>query len=162
MKARWIIEAFVDRATPFAAYKKAWILPNGQFVPVTAGLHSRALFSQSKEYARRFGLDLSDIDENDPDSDQARIRAIKAGFVRINYEFNHGTITFELLKKYLHRQRDAIFDAVENNAKSIDNISVGLMLDNGRWQTQAASVFRYPSREKADHIPFVTESVKRS
>ena len=130
---------------------KMWVTPSGEIIPLHT-LHWE-LFRSSPELAATYGITVTD--------DQGtRLSALAAGFTRLNYERNSGTLTLESgISGWTRRKKDVIFMLIMDNAESIDNIRVTVMHPNGQIaQSGYAQLFRYSDKEKLEHIPLISES----
>ena len=134
---------------------KMWILPNGKPVSIT-DLHYRWL-QQNPEVALRFGLDLAALPNDDT---TIRIAALNRGFVRVNYEINHGRLTIEAnARHWTPRIKDAIFVVISGNLDAVDSMKVHLL--NAKAfivKSGCATLFNFKNREKLDHLPLISGS----
>ena len=136
---------------------KMWIFPDGKVQSLNLW-HYRWLQANPK-VAAKYGLNVAKL----PDEEQpVRLAALKVGFVRVNYELRDGTITIESnVRHWTSKIKDSVFMLVADNVESIYNIRISLLDDKGNVKKQAyAQLFQYDDKEKLDHIPFITESIK--
>lgn len=141
---------------------KAWILPDGTIKPLPGCWHHQDLVENERLYRKKFGLDLSGLR---PDDEQGlRMRALAAGFVRVNFEHRSHAITIEALQKFWHGvAKSAAYDLVFENIDNADHLSIGLLNDKAeKVQSDYAELFRYDSEERVEHLPsLLTEGVVR-
>jgi len=139
---------------------KMWILPDGKTVALKNLWHYNWILDNKTFLKTKYKVDFAKIV---PDEQPIRVHAINNGFFRVNYEHNGGTLTVE--GNYSHftkRIKDSIFMIVADNLDYIDNINVTLMNYNGKVvKTGYSQLFSVPDNEKLDHIPLVTESLKK-
>jgi len=152
---------------PHQAFRKGWILPDGEFVPVA--LHADYIVENRKMLKRKFGVDLSGVEKAAHPETAIRLRALDCGFVRVNYEVRNGTLTIEAKKKFW---RAALLKSVvaflTEIIDLIDNLRVTLFLDHRTVDTKFARLFIYDRKEeKLQHLlrlvaPLCDHRVRRS
>ena len=138
-------------------FSKAWILPDGTPVQLGGKWHHEFI-NESPELRSKYDLPVED------NTEQNRIEALKAGFVRVNWADQSGRITIEAREKDWPRQRDSVRSMVERNAGNIDHIKVYLFDDavTKVTNTDEAKVFELDDIEKPAMIPFLDLSEKRA
>lgn len=137
---------------------KMWILPDGTVQPLNQW-HWQWIKSHP-EVAERFGVAKAISKIPATDENKGRPILLRAGFIRVNYEPN-GNLTFEGCSKFWNNKvKSAVFMIVCDNSPKIYGITVNLFdeLAKRLVRTASASLFKYSSQEKLDHIPFVSES----
>lgn len=136
-------------------FKKIWVLPDGEIKQLGGTWHHQYL-SENPDVAEKYGLAVPPFEGQDVAG--VREDALKAGFARVNYEQNTGTMTVELRASDWKRpMKNAIVDLVEANASEIDNMKVILM---NRDATKAVEeelvrMFRLKDDDKPGAIPFM-------
>lgn len=135
-----------------SGFKKAWITPDGHPVQLGGQFHHEYL-AQNPE----LGIKVTDAPSMTED---ARVDALKQGFVRINYMHNTGTMTIEGRAKDWPKQRENVRKFVEENISDIDNINLVLLDPKADDEVDSNSVrlFNYDDADKISHIPLLEES----
>jgi hypothetical protein len=138
-------------------FSKAWILPDGTPVQLGGQWHHEFI-NESPELRSKYNLPVDDSTE------QNRIEALKAGFVRVNWADQSGRITIEAREKDWPKQREAVRSFVERNADKIDWIKVYLFDDTVQSikNQDEAKVFTLDDIEKPAMIPFLDLDTKRA
>ena len=138
------------KTTPLTA--KMWITPEHEIVPLT-NWHFE--YFRDPAIAEKYGVTYSD-------EQNTRLDALRAGFVRVNYERNGGLLTVESGERgWSKTTKDTVFMLVADNARSIDAIRVSVLDDTGRIKrTGYSQLFTYDDMEKIEHIPLVSESAQ--
>lgn len=139
---------------------KMWILPDGKTVALKGLWHYQWILNNLASIKRKYKVDFSDVDQEEQ---PIRIHAINNGFFRVNYERNGGTLTVEGNIGYFRGNiKDEIFMIVYDNLNSIDNININLMNHGGKVVKNGySSLWGVPNKQKLDHIPLITEAVKK-
>ena len=136
--------------------KKAWITPSGQPVQLGATWHHNWL-AEHPEY----GIKVAGT----PDAQQdARVDALKKGFVRINYSQNTGTLTVEARADDWKKQGLAVRQFVESNLPDVDNIQISLF-DKGVKKVvddNFVRLFNYDDADKISHVPLLESGEVRT
>jgi hypothetical protein len=132
---------------------KMWLMPTGELVPLTVW-HFQWLLNHP-DVTRKYRIEIGD-------DTSTRFSALKAGFVRINYERGSGTLTVEAhTKGWTEGAKDRIFMLILYNSPSIDHIRVRVLDDNGKTERSGyAQVFNYDDAEKIGNIPLVSETAR--
>jgi hypothetical protein len=139
---------------------KAWILPSGRIEQLGGQWHHHWLAEDEagKAAAKKAGLDIPPFEGTDTEG--VRESALQAGFARVNYGRNTGTLTVEARAKDWRKLKPSVEKIVESNLDDIDNMRVHLLDDKAGMQvdTMASKLFNYDTdAEKLQHIPFITE-----
>ena len=153
MKAEAHIERIIERSgLPTGAGKtnKGWITPDHKFIPLP-GWHYEYILAHGAEY------DINTEGLGQQDEQEIRLLALDKGFVRVNYEKNTGTITFEGNDKFWNGgAKSAVIEVVRANASRIDNIWVRTLNSKGRVVRMGSEqVFTLQDKEKVNHIPLL-------
>jgi hypothetical protein len=132
---------------------KMWLMPTGELVPLTVW-HFQWLLDHpdvTRKYRIEIGGDTS-----------TRFSALKAGFVRINYERGSGTLTVEVhTKGWTEEVKERIFMLVVDNGPSLDHFQINVLNDSGCTERSGyAQLFQYDDPKKLDHIPLISETVQ--
>lgn len=145
---------------PKSGFSKAWVLPNGTPVQLGGTWHHQWLADNPK-IAEKYGLDIPAFEGTDTEG--VREAALKAGFARVNYSQNSGTLTVEARARDWRRIKPAIERMAESNLDDIDNMSVTLLDETASKvvDSQSARLFNYDDAEKLQHLPFITEGEVR-
>jgi hypothetical protein len=138
-------------------FSKAWILPDGTPVQLGGQWH-HDFINESPELRKKYDLPVDD------NTEQNRIEALKAGFVRVNWADASGRMTIEAREKDWPRQRDAVRSMVERNASKIDAIKVYLFNDSVSdiKHSDDVKVMTLDDVEKPAMIPFLDLGDKRA
>jgi hypothetical protein len=133
-------------------FKKAWITPDGMPVQLGGQWHHDWL-AEHPEY----GIKVSGTPSMDED---ARVDALKKGFVRINYGQNTGTLVVEARAKDWPKQRDNVRQFVESNLGDIDNLKIALLDPKAGEVIDSNSVklFNFDDDKKIENVPLLNES----
>ncbi len=136
---------------------KAWILPDGKPVQL-GGLWHHAWLQQNAAVAEKYG-----ITSKPGDIEAAREAALRAGFARINYAQNSGTLTVEARARDWRKLKGSVERLVEENVGRVDNMTVHLLNEKATRavDSDSAQLFRMSNAEKLDNIPLITGSEPR-
>jgi hypothetical protein len=130
--------------------KKAWILPSGKTVLFCEYCHRDHIVNFCKEYSKKFGLVLPKV----LDDTSVRKSAIECGFTRINYQFNHGLLTIETLRKNWNKvTKKSLVNFINKNANLIDVICVHLFDDWENYTEHVQNVADFKNSRKSKFIP---------
>jgi hypothetical protein len=113
---------------------------------------------------KRFKVDMAGMTDPDDHDQEIRLRALRRGFVRLNYIPNNGLLVVEGNVRFWNvKVKDAVWSFVAENAGQIDNITVHVLDDDGHVSRQgSAQLFRYDDKEKLEHLPLISESLRRA
>lgn len=138
---------------------KMWITPEGKGINLN-GFHQDWILKNKDNIIKKYPIKLPKT----YDETAIRLAAINVGFFRINYEINNGHMIVEGNTKFFNKIiKDEIFMIIAKNRKSIDNISIIIMNDTGKIIKQGSTrLFVFDDNEKLEHIPFITESIRRN
>jgi hypothetical protein len=130
-------------------FKKAWITPDGSPIQLGGAYHHDWLAEHPE-----FGIKVTQAPSMDED---ARIEALKKGFVRLNYSQNSGTLTVEGRAKDWPKQRDNVRQFVEANLGDIDNIKIALLDPKSENVVDSNSVklFNFDEADKIGNVPLL-------
>jgi hypothetical protein len=130
-------------------FKKAWITPDGSPIQLGGAYHHDWLAEHPE-----FGIKVTQAPSMDED---ARIEALKKGFVRLNYSQNSGTLTVEGRAKDWPKQRDNVRQFVESNLGDIDNIKIALLDPKSENVVDSNSVklFNFDEADKISNVPLL-------
>ena len=133
---------------------KMWVSPKGEVFNLTGGMWHHNFIEQN---AKKYKIKIKHKGED------MRLDGINAGWFRVNYETNSGDLTIEGKRKYyIGKIKDALFGVIKRNLNSISTVFLTLFDDNLNIDSHGkANLFPYDGEEKLEHIPFITESIKR-
>lgn len=140
---------------------KAWILPSGKIKQLGAQWHHDWL-DQNKDVQAKYKLDIPPFEGSDTEG--ARESALRAGFVRVNYSRNTGTLTVEARAKDWRKAKPAVEKLVEENLDDIDNMTVHLLDESVKKVVDSDSerLFRHDEdTDKLANLPFITKGEAR-
>lgn len=141
---------------------KAWILPNGRLMP-TGGPDHAAWLKRNPKVTARYGIDLTGLDSKGHHQ-ECRLRALRAGLVRVRYDINGGRLVIELHRQHFdpkRRQikepiRRAIIRLVKAVASKVDNFRIHVLDDDAiAIAAEQQPLFRLEDRDKLKHLPLV-------
>lgn len=144
--------------TSFGTASKAWIKPDGSVVQLGAQWHHDWL-SEHPEVQAKYGFKVKPFEGNDTEAD--RSQAIKAGFGRVNFEPNSGTMTVEVRQKDWKKLRPSVEDLADANIDNIDKFKLHLLNEAATKAVDSryASLFDADSnKEKLQRLTDVLES----
>lgn len=144
--------------TSFGTASKAWIKPDGSVVQLGAQWHHDWL-SEHPEVQAKYGFKVKPFEGNDTEAD--RSQAIKAGFGRVNFEPDSGTMTVEVRQKDWNKLRPAVEDLADANIDNIDKFKLHLLNEGATKAVYSrfASLFDADSnKEKLQRLTDVLES----
>jgi len=131
-----------------ALTSKMWILPDGKPVSLN-GWHYRWILGNPKRVAK-YGLDVSKMKD---DEESVRKAALKAGFVRVNYEHRTGDLTIEGIKIKMHKKiKDAIFVIVMDNLSKLDRVNIVKFNDTITKVVSDKTATLFTLRDEADKL----------
>lgn len=133
---------------------KMWVTPKGEVINLTGGMWHHNFVQQN---AKKYKIKLAHKGED------MRLDAINVGWFRVNYETNSGDLTIEGKRKYYTGKiKDALFGVIKRNLNSINDVVLTLFDDKFNIVAHgSANLYTYDGEEKLEHIPFITESIKR-
>jgi len=139
-----------------------WILPDGRVAPSSVW-HYRWLLSNA-ELAISLGVPLDDL----PAEEQPiRLAALRAGFVRLNYDHKTGTLTIEANRLRLPgKVKQAIRAVVLKNINDVYTLTFNLLSVPLRGRstlqgTKSVAMFRHPREQRPALIPYLAENRPR-
>lgn len=132
---------------------KAWILPDGEFVPLRGLEHENFVADNIGKLNKLYKVPKLMAGE--------KIGPVtKHGFVRMTYERNSGRLNIEAGESgWTKPIRDQIFSYVVDHLDSIDNMTVSLFDKKGKLTKQdSAQLFLIDEdAAKLDNLPFITK-----
>lgn len=134
---------------------KIWISPKGEVITLPSGTWHHNYIEQN---AKKFRIKIKHKGED------VRLDGLSAGWVRVNYDRISGDMVIEALSKYFSQTiKDAIFGILKKNLNDLNLVSITLFDDSFNVVRQASSnMYMYDGEEKMEHVPFITESIKRA
>lgn len=146
-----------------AAFKKAWILPNGKIQQLGGTWHSDWL-DQNRDLVKKFGVTEVPKFEG-TDTEAAREAALKKGFARVNYEVGNGRLVVEARAADWNKVRDAYERLITTNLDDIDSVRTTLMNRDLTEVVDSAEVQLFRIKKDADKIkavPFLDEAPREA
>lgn len=131
---------------------KMWITPKGEVINLSIWHHDWIL-----QNAKKLKIKIKRKGED------VRLDGLDAGYFRVNYSHASGDLVVEGKQKlFTSNIKDAVFGLVHKNIDNIWNISIILFDDNYTIVNRGdAALFTFDGNEKLEHIPLISESIKR-
>ncbi len=155
LEAKWAKADAQKKEKPTPAVSgTAWILPNGKLKALTASFHEQDLASNAAKYNKEFGTKLSDKADV-----SERLKALNAGFVRMRYEPNGGTMNVETGAGSWAKQKPKVLDALLGQSDKIDKLRMNLADKAGNLVDSAEDLQLFKSENKDADITNVVNSL---
>jgi hypothetical protein len=144
---------------PGNPFWKAWILPDGNTVPIPMW-HAEWLLAQAKggKLPPKLAKQIAALGPKAGEQ-SLRLASLNHGFFRVNYGYQGGRLTVEGDSKFLRAPvKKAIRSLVAANLGRIDFFTMNLYRAGHMHDGMDVKLFTLPREERLARLPFVQES----
>jgi hypothetical protein len=142
----------VDEYTTDSKTSKMWINPKGVVINLHVWHHQYILAN-----AKKLKIPITHQGE------EIRKDALNVGYFRVNYLHKTGTMIIEGKREFFNKTiKDAIFGLLHQNLKNLWIFEITLFSEDYKIVAHSeVDLFQFDDSEKLDHIPLITESLRR-